>query len=178
MLKYLEKLDTTNRSSACAPAIGKRRLRLAVVGEAEIDLVDDEPAAQPRDVAAIARSSSGATCVPVGFDGDAISAPRVRAVPRALDQAGGKLVARFGPDRNADGVALEHADEMAVARVARVGEQDLVVAVDEERHHQQQRRGRSGGHDHALRRDRDAEALGIVARRSPARSSGMPSADV
>ena len=33
-------------SSACAPASVERRLRLAVVGEAEIDLVDDEPPAQ------------------------------------------------------------------------------------------------------------------------------------
>ena len=51
---------------------------------------------------------------------------------------------------------------MPVARIAGIGQQDLLVSIDEERHDQEQRGRRPGGHDHAFRRDDDAEALGIM----------------
>ena len=143
---------------------GQRGLRLAVVGQAEIDLVDDEPPAQARagrgDPAQLVRRNLRAGRVRRRRDQHAARARR----PRRFDQIGGKLVIRLRPDRNADGFPLEHADEMPVARIAGIGQQDLVVAIDEERHDQQQRGGRTGGHDHAFGGDGDAEALGIVPR--------------
>ena len=53
---------------------------------------------------------------------------------------------------------------MAVARIAGIGQQDPLVAVDEQRHHQQQRRRRAGGDDHALGRDVDAVVVARSAR--------------
>jgi hypothetical protein len=83
--------------------------------------------------------------VPVGLDGDAISAPRVAGV-----------------HGNADGRAFEHAHEVAVARIAGVRQQDAVVAVHEQRHHEQQRGRRTGGDDDALGCDGHPIVIRIV----------------
>ena len=84
MLKYFEKLEMTNASSATSSAL---RGGPSYV-QAEVDLVDDRDCPPSRvDGGRDARASRrSATLVPVGFDGEAISAPRVRGVQCALDQ--------------------------------------------------------------------------------------------
>jgi hypothetical protein len=47
-----------------------------------------------------------------------------------------ELVAVVRPDGYAHRLAFEYAHEMTIARVAGIGQQDLLVAVDEERHDQ------------------------------------------
>ena len=85
MLKYLEKLEIDER------VVGERERAsrgVAVVGQAEVDLVDDQlAAARARRRRRCAHLVARRPCVPVGFDGEAISAPRVRGVQFALDQA-------------------------------------------------------------------------------------------
>ncbi len=115
----------------------ERRSRLAGVAQPEVDLVDDETPAQPgdglRDPRELVRRDLRAGRIGRRGDQHAACPPG----PRALDQAGGELIAGLGSDRDAYGRPLEHADEMPVARVSGVGEQDLLVAIDEQPHHQQ-----------------------------------------
>ena len=175
MLKYLEKLETMKRSSACAPVVVERGARLAVVGEAEIDLVDDEAAAAPRD--GRRRSAPfrrAATCVPVGFDGDAISAPRVRGVQCARSARRSADSAVSGPTGMPTGSPSSTRTKWRLHGYAGIGQQHLVVAVDEERQHEQQRRRRSRGDDHALGGDGDAEVFARSARRSPPAAPAGP----
>jgi len=80
----------------------------------------------------------------------------------SLDERGGQLVARLGSDRHAERFAFERAYEIAVAGVPRVGEKDLVVAVDEQRQREQQRRGGARGDDDALCRDLGTIMLEVV----------------
>ncbi len=93
-------------------------------------------------------------------DQRAARAPR----PVARDRFRRELVVLRGADRHAERRAFEHPHEVAVARVARIGEQHLLVAVHQQRHHQQQRRRRARGDDDPLRRDVDAERVAVVAR--------------
>ncbi len=85
-------------------------------------------------------------------------------VPVPLDEFSRQLVVRFRTDRNAHRGAFEHPDEVAVARVRRVGLQDAIVAVDDQRQHQQQRCRRARGDDDAFGRDRHAIVVGVVPR--------------
>ncbi len=82
--------------------------------------------------------------------------------PVPLDEIGRELVARIRPHRDSGGLALQQAHERPVARIAGVGQQDLLVAIDEQRHDEQQRRGRPGGHHHPFRTDAHAVVVGIV----------------
>ena len=102
--------------------------------------------------------------MPVGFEGEAIRTPRVAAGPVPLDQRGRQLVARLGSDRQGERFALEHADEMAVARIARVSKQDLLATIDQQCHHQQQRRRRARRDDDTPRVDLHAIVVGVVTR--------------
>jgi hypothetical protein len=53
---------------------------------------------------------------------------------------------------------------VAIARVAGIGHQDLLVAIDQQGQGQQQRRRRSRRDHDALRRDRNAVVLVVMAR--------------
>ena len=137
--------------------------RRVVVGESEVDLVDDQRASTPRD--GRRRCAASRRAPRWSRSGWTAMRPALRACvpPVTLDELRGELVSRVGPDRDRDRLALEDPHEMAVARIAGVRKQDLVVAVDEERHHEQQRCRRTGGDDDALRRNIDTVMVGVVA---------------
>ena len=106
-------------------------MHIGLVRKPEIDLVDDERAAASRDDARdplelvpCHRGAGG-----VGRRGDQRA---TRAwCPVSLDERRGQLVARVGPDGYGEHFAFERAYDVAVAGIPRIGEQDLVVAVDE-----------------------------------------------
>ena len=143
------------------------------VGQAEIDFIDDELASMFRhggdDLAHFFVRHDGAGRI--RRRRDQCAARRRRPVP--VDQLRRQLIVRFRPDRDADGIALEDADEMAIARITRIGQQNPVVAVDEERHDQQQRRRRPRGDDDALGGHGHAVVIGVV-RRDRAPQLGKP----
>ena len=113
-------------------------------------------------MSAMATSSSGATTVPVGFDGVARRTPAVRSFHAVGHEVGGELVVGGGADGHPDGHAAVQADEGAVARVARVGEHDLTAGVDRGGQRHEQRAGGARGDGDPLGRDVDAEAVGVV----------------
>ena len=158
MLKNLEKLDTTNASSREF----EHAARLRAVGEAEVDLVDDQLAAagghRVRDAPHLVVRNHGARRI--GRRRDQRAACRGRPVP--LDQVRRQLVVGIRTDGDADRRPFEHADEVAIARVAGIGQQDAVVPVHEQRHHQQQRGRRARGDDDALRRHGHAVVVRVV----------------
>ena len=131
--------------------------------QAEVDLVDDREAAGRRTAPTMRPISSGSIEVPVGFDGEASSTPRVRSVHACLDARGVELPARFGWRRQQHRHALGRGDEVAVAGVARVRQQHLVVAVDQREAGELQRRRGAGRDDDAARGDLEAEATAIPA---------------
>jgi len=141
-----------------------------IVGEPEIDFVDDQPSAPLRDrrndalhfVAGDTRARrirrrgdedphacgsrrcaaprGGVVCA-LGRPGGAnVNATRGRR-PILFDQLRGELIIRRRTNGNADRLAFQNANEMARARIARIGEQNAVIAVHQQRVDQQQRRG-------------------------------------
>ncbi len=150
--------------------VGQRecRARRALVGQAEVDLVDDQPSAEVVDRAGDARHLvvSDHRAGGIRRRGDQ---RRTRASgPVARDRLRRELVVLRGTDGHADRRPFEHAHEVPVARIAGVGEQHLLVPVQQQRHHQQQRRGRARGDDDPLRGRRRCRTR----RRSGARSRG------
>ena len=80
-----------------------------------------------------------------------------------MDAGRAELEALFGRCGNEYGDAVGGRDEVSVARVARVGQQHLVVAVDEREARELQRGRCAGGDDDAARRDVQAEARCVPA---------------
>src|SRR5690348_13281948 len=103
------------------------------VGKAQIDLVDDErAAARGDDVAdALELVPRDGRAGRVRRRGD--QCPARAPGPVALEQRRAQLVVRLGSDRDAERLAFERADEVTTAGIARVGEQDLVVTIDDQR---------------------------------------------
>ena len=102
-------------------------------------------------------SSSGAIEVPVGLDGDASSTPRVLSFQAASHFLAGELEALLGGGRNQHRRAFGGADEMPVARIARVGHQDFVAGLDQGQAGQLQRGRCAGRDDDAAGRHVDAK---------------------
>ena len=112
-------------------------------------------------MAAMASSSSAGTMVPVGFDGVATSTPAVSSSHAAGDPVRGELPRRVGVDGDGPSGRAQHAEEVAVARVAGVGQQHVLAGIDGGGQREQQRARGARGDDHALGCDVHAEALGV-----------------
>jgi hypothetical protein len=83
--------------------------------------------------------------------------------PAVGDEPGGQLVVGHRPDRDADRQPLAHADQIAVARIAGIGQQHLVIRVDGGGQRQQQRPRSPGGDDDLPRRYVHAETVCVIA---------------
>ena len=108
-----------------------------VVGESQVDFVDDQASTEARDggddLSHLVRRNAGARRIRRRRDQHATR----RGCPLPLDRFGGQLIARFGPDRNADGLAFQYADEVTIARIPGIGHQDAIIAIDDERDDEQ-----------------------------------------
>ena len=104
-----------------------------IVGEAEIDFVDDQPPVpltnRRNDAFHFVAADARARRIRWRCDQNAARGWR----PILLDQLCGELIIRLGTDGNTDGLAFQNADEMARARIARIREQNAIVAVHEQR---------------------------------------------
>ena len=109
------------------------------------------------------RSSSGWIEVPVGFEGEASSTPRVLSPQWASNLGRAQLEALGRRRGHQHGLAVGSAHEVPVAGIARVRHQDLVAGLDQRQAGQLQRRRSAGRDDDAPRRHVDAEALRIPA---------------
>ena len=136
---------------------------IAAVGEAVVDLVDDECSAPvlhhvvdaPQFVHGHQRAGG------IGRRGDHHRDGARRPVP--LHERRGQLVSSIGADGNAHGAPLHRAHEVPVARVAGIGHQHFVTGREQRAHGQQQRARRAAGDADARRRDLDAVTGAIPA---------------
>ncbi|MNE13038.1 hypothetical protein D3C80_1058640 [compost metagenome] len=128
--------------------------RIQTIGQPVVDLVHQQLAAaraksagQPRQLLAAEHAAGG-----IGRRGQQ-RADAVR-VPVALDQFGSQLVVRLRPHRHQLRIALDQAQEVAVARVAGIGEQPVLARIHQQGAGQQQGATAAGS---------DEDALGVYA---------------
>ena len=153
--------------------LGKRpgefegRARLPGVGEAQVDLVDDQRRTPVRHGFGDRPHLPGGDHRPgrIRWRGEQ-DRPRRRR-PVLLDKRGRELVVGVGADRHPQRHTLDDPREVAVARVRGVGHHHRCIALDQQRHHQQQCRRRSGGDDDALGGNLNSELPGVVSRDRP-----------
>ena len=107
-------------------------------------------------------SSAGAISVPVGFEGLAMMMPRVFSRQDGAHRGRVGLEGLLGAHIEALRYAFEGADEVAVARIARVGQQPAVSGLGQRREHQEQRARSARGDEDAFGSDIQAEALPVM----------------
>jgi len=133
----------------------------AVVGQRQIDLVDDQGDAMRHapvvDARELVRRHDGAGGI--GRAGDQEGAGSGRGV--AFDGLKRELEAAAGVDRHTHHASVAKADEVAVTGITRVGHQYVVVRTGQQPQRQQQCAGRAGRDDDAPRLDRGLPARGI-----------------
>ncbi|MNN04883.1 hypothetical protein D3C81_1176230 [compost metagenome] len=86
------------------------------------------------------------------------------SVPVARDQLRGQLIIRLRPHRHQLRIALDQAQEVAVARIAGIGQQPVLARIDQQGAGQKQRAAAAGGDEDALGVYAHSVALGIEAR--------------
>ena len=115
-----------------------------------------QAARQRRQLVAVQQGAGG-----VGRRGD--QGANAVAIPVPLDQLRVQLVAALRADRHQLRGALDQAQEVAVARVAGIGQQPVLAGVDQQAGGEQQGTGAARGDQDALGVERHAVALGIEA---------------
>ena len=149
---------------------------LAVEDEVLVDLVgDDEQVVLDAQLGDRARAPSRENTLPVGLCGELSSSSRVRGVIARRELVGVERRSRAGAACTTRRCAPGHRDARGVRVVVRLERDDLVARLAQREQRGGDRLGRAGGDEHL--------GVGVVveavealagARRSRARSSGMP----